>query len=94
LNHVVTAHDEGWSAAKKEPSMTPPTIQEIAGISMLALVAAGLIAYPAMGSHTAPAQMTATAPSYANVIPIDGIEDFALPVRGDVAKPVLLEKSK
>jgi hypothetical protein len=74
--------------------MTPPTIQEVAGIFMLALVAAGLIAYPAMGSHTAPAPMTATAPSFANVIPIDGIEDFALPVHGEAAKPDLPGKSK
>ncbi len=74
--------------------MTPPTIQEFAGLFMLALVAAGLIAHPSAGSHAASAPMTVTAPSYANVIPIDGIKDFALPVRGEAAKPDLPEKSK
>ncbi len=69
--------------AKKELSMTPPTVQEFAGIFMLALVAAGFIAHPATRSHAAQAPTTATTSAYTNTIPIDGIEDFALPVRKD-----------
>ena len=74
--------------------MTPPTIQEVAGLFMLALAAAGLIAHPSTASHAAQTPIAAAAPSYANVIPIDGIEDFALPVHGEAAKPDLPEKSK
>jgi hypothetical protein len=77
--------------------MTPPTVQEIAGIFMLALLAAGLIAHPSTGSHAASAPMAAAAaaaPAYATPVPIDGIEDFALPVRGEAAKPGLSKRSK
>lgn len=74
--------------------MTPPTVQEFAGIFMLALVAAGLIAHPSTGSHAAQSPLTATTPAYTNAIPIDGIEDFALPARDEAAKPDLPGSSK
>ncbi|MEH2513045.1 hypothetical protein V1291_004399 [Nitrobacteraceae bacterium AZCC 1564] len=57
--------------------MTPPTIQEFAGIFMLALVTAGLIAHPSTGTHAAP--MTVAAADNMDVAYIDGIETIALP---------------
>ena len=57
--------------------MTPPTVQEFAGIFMLALVTAGLIAHPSTGTHAAP-MMVATADNI-DVATIDGIETIALP---------------
>ena len=57
--------------------MTPPTVQELAGIFMLALVTAGLIAHPSTGTHAAPAPISA--PANLVTATIDGIETITLP---------------
>lgn len=57
--------------------MTPPTIHEFAGIFMLALMTAGLIAHPSTGTHAAP--MTTVASDRMDTAYIDGIETIALP---------------
>lgn len=59
--------------------MTPPTIQEFAGIFMLALLTTGLIAHPSTGTHAAPAQMMAVSAFKMDTSYIDGIETIALP---------------
>lgn len=59
--------------------MTPPTIQEFAGIFMLALLTAGLIAHPSTGTHAAPAPMMAASVYKMDTSYIDGIETIALP---------------
>lgn len=51
--------------------MTPPTLHELAGIFMLALAAALLIAHPSVESHATPAAIQQAAP---DILPIDGIE--------------------
>lgn len=64
--------------------MTPPTIQEFAGIFMLALVTAGLIAHPSTGSHAAP--MTVAAADNMNAAYIDGIETISLPAANTASR--------
>ncbi len=66
--------------------MTPPTIHEFAGIFMLALVAAGLIAHPSTGSHAATAPLVAISTDTANTVLIDGVEPVALPTARTVAE--------
>jgi hypothetical protein len=65
--------------------MKPPTIYELAGIVMLALVAAGLIAHPSTGSHAASTLTPATPIEDESPILIDGIEPFALPPPRDAS---------
>lgn len=57
--------------------MTPPTIQEFAGIFMLALLTAGLIAHPSTGTKAAPAPTETTYKMDTSYI--DGIATIALP---------------
>ena len=59
--------------------MKLPTIHELAGIVMLALLTAGLIAHPSTGSHAASALTAANVIDNVSPILIDGIEPFALP---------------
>lgn len=59
--------------------MKPPTIHEFAGIFMLALLTAGLIAHPSTGTHAAPAPIGAASVDNVSPISIDGIETVALP---------------
>lgn len=57
--------------------MTPPTLHEFAGIFMLALATALLIAHPSAESHAKPSIAEAVASMVPVAIQIDGIEDIA-----------------
>jgi len=59
--------------------MTPPTLHELAGIFMLALAAAFLIAHPSAESHARTTAVEALASLPMEALPIDGIETFVMP---------------
>lgn len=59
--------------------MTPPTLHELAGIFMLALAAAVLIAHPSAKSHARTVVAEELLPVMTDALPIDGIETFVLP---------------
>ncbi len=70
--------------------MTPPTIQEFAGIFMLALVTAGLITHTSTGTHAAP--MRVAIADNLDVATIDGIETIALPATRGAGRAEIIRR--
>ncbi len=58
--------------------MTPPTLQELAGITMLAIVTTALLVFPSAGKSHDAVKASEPAEISLSALPIDGIQSIPL----------------